>query len=561
MTTRSQLVYFPGYPFDLACLTPRYRLAALAGALLAAGHETRIHDFGSLSAFERMYPAAVRRRAQRIHDQVESGRSNQLLQPLTGLLELRRLGKAFTAARAAAAAEFGKRLSQSRHLDFVVFEINSRDDLDAAALIAGPLRERLPHVRVAAVGALGGSHGRALLAAAPWCDAVLKGDAEQAVVRWAEALGSPDRWLAVPHALFRRMGAPEPETPVSTVCEDPVYEPDVYEALESDGKLLLFQIEDGRGCACRCHACPSASTGWQRLRLKSSQQIRGEVQRLRTLFGARVIHFTGGAASVSHALSVVRELAKRGLDIRFSRAGHIAYANPGAFAALRDAGAQAIGFQIDSGSQRLLDDFYGRGLKVSFVERVMNAARQAGLYTVARLTYPAPDEDYHTRAETVRLLGRCRPDGVAIASPEAAEDARWRKRGSAFGFRDLDTAAMTTAHLPKPSVFPFAPRRWQLPAQNLGHLSPSQAVHGRDELLRECRSLGIAAPMDERTALIALTAGARADGAWAAAIQRDFAEGRAENLDAVVRAFNEAACVPAVAAFSPFASLPTAVGD
>ena len=40
MSTRSILVYYPGYPFDWGVLTPQRAVAAAAAALVGAGHES-----------------------------------------------------------------------------------------------------------------------------------------------------------------------------------------------------------------------------------------------------------------------------------------------------------------------------------------------------------------------------------------------------------------------------------------------------------------------------------------------------------------------------------------
>ena len=53
---RGLLVSYAGYPYTPSSLTPDNGLANLAGALLAAGHDVRIVDYGTLATMRRLFP-------------------------------------------------------------------------------------------------------------------------------------------------------------------------------------------------------------------------------------------------------------------------------------------------------------------------------------------------------------------------------------------------------------------------------------------------------------------------------------------------------------------------
>ena len=71
----------------------------------------------------------------------------------------------------------------------------------------------------------------------------------------------------------------------------------------------------------------------------------------------------------------------------------------------------------------------------------------------------------------------------------------------------------------------------------------------------------MAAPVDERAAVIGALINGRASADWISNVQRSFSTGRYLELYAMFQAFNDAASAPVLTAYTPFADLPTAVGD
>jgi len=118
-------------------------------------------------------------------------------------------------------------------------------------------------------------------------------------------------------------------------------------------------------------------------------------------------------------------------------------------ASMRTAAANGcVAVEIDAitGSQRLLSDFYGSPGSTSRSIGLLRSARDAGLDTLVRLTYPCPDDDMHTFEETVRLIRLGRPDAVLIAAPELNPAAPWWECPSAYGFQVRSHSTVAKAH-------------------------------------------------------------------------------------------------------------------
>lgn len=59
LSTRSILVSYAGYPYTFNSLMPDNGLANLAGALLFAGHETLVLDYGTVENVEETFPSEL----------------------------------------------------------------------------------------------------------------------------------------------------------------------------------------------------------------------------------------------------------------------------------------------------------------------------------------------------------------------------------------------------------------------------------------------------------------------------------------------------------------------
>jgi len=563
MTTRSLLIYLPGYPLGIEPLRPRHALASIAGVLLEGGHTTTIWDYGTLETVDAVYPHGVSSQAAYVINRIGPGANAHPAQAIANFWQLRACDKAYRAARDNLCRQVAREIEAAGELDFVVFELNDPDDLDTAATVMRHVRTVNGTLPFGAAGPLAGQFPQAVGRRCPDLDAVFIGDPEVSLAQWADRGARRDVLTTLPNIAYRR-GTTWTRTEASAQVDllslaEPAFEPDIYPALENRTKLNLFTIEDSRGCPCRCNGCPSASENWHRLRLKPAQRVRDEIIRLGSLYGARVFHLQGRGAPASHALAVAREIRRAQLDIQYSRTAHVAYANRAAFGAIYQSGCRVLGFQADTGSQRLLDDFYGRGILVSQMERVLRDAHREQLDTVAHPTSPAPDEDYHTEAETLRFLTRAQPLGAPIHMLHTSEQSGWADHPRPF----RTTACPPSRLIPGTATFPLPAEWWRLPARAIGPLSPSQALNKMAILRNTMEELGISTILDEKMVLFGhVTGELNGINEVAVNVAQEFARGEIESLAERVGGFNQAACVPLAASrFSPFAQLPTAVGD
>ena len=195
---------------------------------------------------------------------------------------------------------------------------------------------------------------------------------------------------------------------------------------------------------------------------------------------------------------------------------------------MKVSGCRAVDFEIDTGSQWMLDDYYKRDFGISEAEHILRACKSAGLFTVERFLYPSPADDYHSRAETVRLIERTVPDSVRIEVPWALPPAAYEAKGYA---RDAHRANWFDQVLRRRAEWPSLDSgiRW-MP-------SPVSREHGA--LIREIEALAIDTTMAADTALVARVSGYEGrEQDFGMLMLRHFFAGDATSIAAVVERFN-----------------------
>jgi hypothetical protein len=209
--------------------------------------------------------------------------------------------------------------------------------------------------------------------------------------------------------------------------------------------------------------------------------VANEIWRLGTLYAARAFRFTGTGAPASHAAAIAKELMQRGLHVVYGRSASPALAMPDIFPILYASGCRAIDWTLESGSQRLIEDYFGHEFTVSHAETVMSACRSADIFTAARFTYPTPADDYHTESETLRLLSRTRPDAVLFEFPDVRPGSVWYEKADDFGFT-LNKENYLANRLRCRRRFPLPPHRWPSLPFRLGRLSAGEVIRKQEQM-------------------------------------------------------------------------------
>ena len=573
MTTRSVLVSFPGYPFDVARLMPDYRLVSLAGSLIDAGHATHVRDLGTPETLARLFPAEARDTARALADVLHSETPPNPLLTLGLLWRIRATDRAYRVARRKLCDEVARDIARDIHLDFVVFHVAAADDVAPALAIADTLKSVLPGLRVAAIGAFVEAFPLEMLRECPAFDCLCTGDPTASMPALADAIAAPERWPGVPNLYCRQPLGRAPRLRASDATPSrawgAAYHADAYPAFSGGHKIKVVAVDEQAPFARRGGQGLGAGVG----DLKSPLDLAEEMASLSKSHGTHVFQLLDVDAPNEHVVAVADALRQRGLPIAYVRTGRAEFADsphllpnvvkePGRlFARLRDSGCVGLTFPVGSGSQRLLDDHFGREVSICWLEKALCDAKQAGLFTVAGLTHPLPADDLHTRAETLRFIERTLPDAAPVGLPRVVPGTAWHDKPAAFGFQ-MDSKRTFANALRAGARFPLPPGRWQAPAFRMQGLSAGQIIAAQESLIREIEEFGVVACASELPLLAHITGYGGSLTAFARRVQCQMMMGDADGIGSLVDAFNRAARTPVRASLlRPYSSLREAVGN
>ena len=568
MKTRSIMIRFPGHSFSPVSFAPDHRLAGLAGSLLEAGHWTQVWDYGTVEGFERLFPPRWGDSVQGLADRWLND-PGLTLAPGTGTLRLsRRLVQAMARRRRELCAEVVDAVEAAAGLDFVVLAVNHGGELPGVLDLARRLRERRPGLRLVATGAWLDRYAEALAQTdcAHVFDCLCVGDRELGLLELAANLMRPEALMSLPNVIATGAGGRQ----VPLRCEKrnldalpaPVYSEEVYPALHRSTQLKLFTLEDSRGCGEACHTCTLPAWSEGRVRLRSVRAVCNEVSRLRQAHGARTFRFAGTGTPPFHAEAIAQAMLARRMAVTYNRSLQLCHAEPDIAAALRASGCQACTVRVDTGSQRLLDDYYGRALGVGQAERVLRECVAEGIYTVEQFTYPCPADDYHSREETLRLIQRTRPHAMAVGLPELAPGSNWHTWATEFGF-DIHRRRYQRWVLDGCAGFDTPWGGAQNVPYRLGDYSPRKALAENAAVVADTKEHGPATHVSADLALVARVAGhAGQEGEYSLEFLRLCLTGDAIGLATQIERFNARACVsPHSLVCRPFKPALAAVGN
>jgi len=566
MKTRSVLAYIPGMPLKPESLLPRRELAAMAGTLLSSGHETQVVDYGTVWAVRRFVSGGLGvavRQGERV------GRFGARMAMGDGVsrrpfgVALENLVQESVRRRR---REMISELLSAGALDFVVFLADDELDFRESLAVCRELREQQPAVRTAVAGRHARDYGAILLGASNVFDAAIEGDEEVVVAEWASRIRQEAAWASVAGLLYLDAGRPRRGGHHNGVSLDalpmPCYDAATYPAVHGDGKFLLFTVDQTRGALHAAHGDRRAGHGEGMLRMRSPAAVCSEAALLMKQFGVFTFHIRGTETPGAHSLGLAKEIGAQRWRMQYSISGAIRHAEPAAAAALTASGCRCICFSVDTGSQRLLEDFYGRNFSVSEIERAVCAYRKAGIFVTLRCTFPCPMDDYHTRSETLRLLIRSRPGAAHFALPRLKPESVWMHRAPEFGYRvnhgyfPLWAMGQDAPYVSLVNPIPVLPYRMM--GWSRGRMAMEHA-----DLVHDIVELGICPGGTAQEFLMARVSGYEGDEAtFYRRLREVLATLDASALAKMANTFNERAAVAVESAvFRPFASTLAAVGN
>ena len=436
------LVSYAGYPYTPSSFMLDNGLANLAAALLAEGHQVKILDFGTISTMRRLYPPKMTGQVRPVvlgMLQADAGADTSALLRQMGALaeEL----DAFQACEVNHIAE--ETAAEVRRLqpDFVGFKLWNGDGFSGSIAIARHLRREFPHLKLYAGGPHASWFREYIYRAEPIFDAVCYGEGEQKIADLARHSTGKCALADIPGIIYadgsRIITNPPDEGLVMDQLPEPVYDAEIYPAMDGDEKIKVVVLDDSRGCPYQCNFCTHPVESGCRLRTKSALRLVDDIERIIKRHGIYAFRFAGSSTPGRLMAETAAEIIARDLHITYTSFGHFRSSVPEHFPLMRRSGLSAIFFGIETGSPDLLERAVGKGTRMEDIKSTVMDAKQAGIYVVCSMIVPLPFETPETLKESMDFLLEVRPDSVPVQFPGILPGTPWFNEAEKFNI-ELD---------------------------------------------------------------------------------------------------------------------------
>jgi hypothetical protein len=431
MGARVLLYAVPGLPLCVEDLMPHHTLAKCAGALRVLGHDAIILDDGTVDALD-----------DTVSDDLREMLGTQLNSPATrpnrwaairpsGRRTRRAMFERFITTRVERAVAMAQ--TDGCPPDITVLFVQRRKDMQLAGPLARTLKAQWPGLRIAISGRMSAQYGREILISHPKFDVAFGDSPAVSLPALVKCLNQPESWPDIPDVVCRTLTGVSKSLAATKLRANatPAYHPNMYPALLDSGKFKLFTLRQCEGLSHAGHYRDERRDG---LKVTSARQLRREMVALHELYGARAFHVSGSHTPADSVIDFAKECLSLPFGVSYSRDAHVFGIDPENTSTLSASGCMAMGFSLLTGSQRILTDYFGENWTISDAVSAVRSCRESGVYLHTELIHPVPADDYHSRAETIRLLHRCAPDSIRVASPALLPGSAWHQHAGEFEF-------------------------------------------------------------------------------------------------------------------------------
>lgn len=287
----------------------------------------------------------------------------------------------------------------------------------------------------------------------------------------------------------------------------PIYDGDIYPAMEGNQKIRVFVLDESRGCPERCGFCPHLDKSGSRRRAKKSTRIVEEILRLRSRYQSRAFRYAGSNPPFRVLSEVAQIIIRDAMHVSYTTFGHVREVDLSSLRLLRESGLISVSFGVESGDDEILKRFMLKRSTAAQIGQALKSSISAGLYTIGSVIYPSPGETPRSRQNTLRLLLEVfqpNPDcsSVQVYFPGLFPAFFWGKNPERFGFRlaSPESYCLDMANYKFKRLFP--PQFWSPLPYTVDGKAHSVFAAETEEMVRELEHNGVTTNFPDELALM-----------------------------------------------------------
>ncbi len=259
-------------------------------------------------------------------------------------------------------------------------------------------------------------------------DIVVVGEAEQTIVPLLNALQNKGQLKDVKGIVFKQNGQIiQTERPEYVDLENLPFP--AREMLPTVKKYFrqipLFPsippvgfIIASRGCPFNCSFCQPMlrEIFGNRVRFRSPQSVLRELDELVEKYHVKSLYFIDDNMTINKKwlYEICDGIEKRNYGLIIGVQGKADTLTPEIAERLKRINCRYMSFGVESGCQRILDEIMGKHLTIAQIENAFKICEQNNILTCASLMIGSPGDTKETIMDTVKLLGRIRPNFIDL---------------------------------------------------------------------------------------------------------------------------------------------------
>ncbi len=242
------------------------------------------------------------------------------------------------------------------------------------------------------------------LAAFPFVDFILRGEAERSLPLFLEEWSGKRRFATVPGLSYRSSFGPVRNTDAPVIDDlDSLPLPAYHLTGDLEGAPYA-PLELGRGCPFSCTFCSTNDFFRRKFRLKSPQHMLAEMRAIRSTYGIRIFELTHDMFTVDRrrVVAFCRHLLESEERFGWACSARTDCVDDELLELMAAAGCTGIFFGVETGSKRM-QRIIDKDLDPDYAKVMIETAERLGIETTVSLIMGYPEENLDDLRDTTAM--------------------------------------------------------------------------------------------------------------------------------------------------------------